>query len=110
MALSDADRERVSVQYTSDDGNVYTIVTTRNHAEAMGMVASGGQAEYPRRWTTRCIHAKSADGKKIRLTCPLPDSPEFLLPAGSITVSGLDDFVVTGASGEDRPHGAPPLS
>lgn len=102
--------QQVDTSYISDDGNVYSLVQRRNHAEANGSTSSGGQPPYPRKWKPRCIHGKSDDGiQKAVLVIPDPGHILFTQNGGTFNIPNLGTFNKTGSTGEKRPKGAPPL-
>lgn len=104
----DPNRKRVSVNYLSDDGNTYALVTTQNHASAAGMSGSApGTPSYPKRSKPRHANLVSPDGlQKAKLVLSSPAGFTGLIGA-TISISGLGDFVVTGTSGERESRGAP---
>lgn len=108
----DPNKKRVLIKYDSDDTNSYSLITTAAHAAANGAVSGAGFPRYPTGRTPRHIYGANNDasGQRVRLVIPNPAAGDFVNPVGaSFTIAGLGTFDVTGAEGEKRPNGAPPL-
>ena len=102
---------RVAIQYLSDDGNYYRLVTTRAHAAAVGAVGAGNAPAYPKRWKTRhynCIADDlSGSDQTLRLVEPNPLSANWTSNAPSPFNINGNLFHSTGKTDENRPNGAP---
>lgn len=105
----DPNRRKVLIQYLSDDGNSYSLLTTVNHANAVGATGPNGAPSLPRNYKPRVVYGISTNlagpDQKCRVVCPDPGSALWLTAQG-FTVPGLGDFFITGRSGEKRSRGA----
>lgn len=104
--------ERVSIRYRSENGQDYSIVTTRANAAALGAESGAGFRAFPEIWTPRHYILTSPtlngrDQKKVMVE-PNPASAAWVSNAAyDVTVDGVL-FRTTGRKEEDRPRGAPP--
>lgn len=103
--------QRVAINYLSDNGNNYRIITNRAHAAAVGATAPGNVPNYPEIWTPRHYGALNPDltgtDQRVVLVEPNPASAAWNSDAAfSFTVGGVT-FNSTGRKQENRTKGAP---
>ena len=93
---------RDSYKYTSDTGELYSIYTDTDIAEATEMEAVGSSSGFqslPRRFEPRILHWQDSQGRRKRLYVDAVDSPYWADDPQTIVVGG-ESGVVTGRRGE----------
>lgn len=104
--------QRVSIRYRSDDGNDYSIVTSKNHADAIPGTASGvGFPPFPKKWKPRVIHGVIINptdrDRKITIVAYSRVIAPFTGPDTTIDVAPYGTFQITGRTAESRTIAAP---
>jgi len=108
---TDPNKQRVAIRYTAEDGNTYRVITSRNHAAAIGATgALAADPPLPTKWKPRVVYGlqvAAGRDKKLALVAPLESHALWLGTANTFTVAPYGTFTVTGRSGETRTQGAP---
>lgn len=108
---TDPNRQRVAIRYQADDGNWYSVVTSRNHAVAVGATgALAADPPLPTKWKPRLIHALqvlAGHDRTIALVIPTKTNAMFMGTTNSVTVAPYGAMEITGRTGERRTQGAP---
>lgn len=109
----DPGKKRYSVGYIGDDGQIYNLVMTRNHASASEAApAPPGTGPFPHRWRPRQMHGISSDQTQ-KASVVLTTYSAYQSAIGGLTsfaIPNVGIFQITGFSGEKRPNLAPPLT
>lgn len=112
MAI-DPNRQRVAIRYQADDGNFYSVVTSRNHAVAVGAVgALAADPPIPTKWKLRLVHGLQILGgndRKVSLVVPLRSQALWQDTTTTFVVQPYGTFQITGRTGGRRTIGAPPF-
>ena len=93
---------RDSYKYESDTGELYSIYTDTDIAEATDLEpvgSSSGFQSLPRRFEPRILHWQDAEGRRKRLYVGSVDSPFWSDDPQTIEVAGVSG-TVTGRRGE----------
>lgn len=107
----DPNKQRVAIRYQAEDGNFYSVITSRNHAAAVG--ATGAQPNdppLPTKWKPRRVHALqvlAGRDRGIGLVVPVETGPLWIGGQATIDVQPYGTLTITGRSGERRTQGAP---
>lgn len=104
--------ERVSIRYNSDNGQSYSLVTTRERAAALLAASGAGFPSFPEVWTPRHYNliSPTLTGRDQKLVLVEPAEGAQWTSDAAITFNiGGVDYRVTGRKQEDRPRGAPPF-
>lgn len=108
---TDPNKQRVAIRYQADDGLYYSVVTSRNHAAAVGATgALASDPPLPTKWKPRLAHGlQILDGHDRTLGIVVPDktSALWLGTVNTMTVAPYGTLDVTGRTGERRTQGAP---
>lgn len=109
---SDPNRQRVAIRYVAEDGNEYRVVTSRNHAAAVGAVAPAANAPpLPTKWKPRHINGTQilpGHDRNVRVIAPNKFAGVWTGATNLINVAPFGNIPITGRSGERRTQGAPP--
>jgi len=109
---ADPNRQRVRIRYTAEDGNFYSVVTSRAHAAAVAAIgALDTHPPLPPRWRPRLIHANQIlPGNDRSLALVVPDKNTVLWRTdATVTVAPYGNLNITGRTGERRTQGALPF-
>jgi len=108
---ADPNRRRVAIRYRAEDNNYYSVVTSYNHALAIGATgALAGDPPLPARWKTRKVNLYSilaGHDRGLRLVAPDKTAAVWTGGTNTVTVQPFGAMPVTGRSGEKRTQGAP---
>jgi hypothetical protein len=110
---ADPNRQRVAIRYRAEDGNYYSVVTSRNHAAAVGATgALAADPPLPTKWKPRRLHGlqiQAGHDRTLGLVVPDKTSGIWRGTTNTITVAPYGTLDITGRSGERRTQGAPPF-
>lgn len=108
---TDPNRQRVAIRYQADDGNFYSVVTSRNHAVAVGATgALAADPPLPSKWKTRKVNGirvEAGRDKTVQLAFPNRTAPMWVGGAAQFTLLPNGTYDITGRTGERRTQSAP---
>lgn len=108
---ADPNRQRVSIRYQADDGNFYSVVTSRNHAAAVGATgALAADPPLPIKWKTRKVNGlriEAGRDKTVQLAFPNRTAGLWTGTIDTFNLAPAGAYDVTGRTGERRTQGAP---
>lgn len=107
----DPNKARVRIAYVADDGLNYFIITSHNHAAAVGATApAAGAKALPARWKPRHVHlSQTLAGRDRGLSMIMPAKAHaaWVGTQNTLDVTPFGTLRITGRIGEGRTQGAP---
>lgn len=111
LVATDPNKQRVAIRYQADDGNFYSVVTSKNHADAVA--ATGALATdppLPTKWKARHINllqVLTGHDRALHVVAPNPTTGQWTGITVGLNVQPFGQFEITGRTGERRTQGAP---
>lgn len=96
--------ERHYYRYVGTNGTTYKRITTKSHADAVGLeLATGDEPDFPKRWKPRRLICKLTIGDTIYKRVLIFNLDSGIKPGDSLSINGpggVESYTVEGTKGE----------